>query len=97
MVTIMHGTVTIIVCVSGEMLKFLCICLVAALGAVLSIPMEMTTLRPEATTEDTSGRLLTLPDPEKCAQSKQLVNDSIVKNQRTMSNNQIKIFRTETL
>merc|ERR1719220_1633136 len=28
----------------------------------------MTTLRPEATTEDTSGRLLTLPDPEKCAQ-----------------------------
>jgi len=51
----------------GEMLKFLCICLTVALGVVLSIPMEMTTLRPEATTEDTSGRLLTLPDPEKCA------------------------------
>ena len=55
----------------GEMLKFLCICLTVALGVVLSIPMEMTTLRPEATTEDTSGRLLTLPDPEKCANSKQ--------------------------
>ena len=50
------------------MLKFLC-CLTVALGAVLSIPMEMTTLRPEATTEDTSGRLLSLPDPVKCAQS----------------------------
>ena len=52
----------------GEMLKFLG-CLVVALGAVLSIPMEMTTMRPEATTEDTSGRLLSLPDPVKCAQS----------------------------
>ena len=51
------------------MLKFLCICLMVALGAVLSIPMEMTTLRPEATTEDTSGRLLTLPDPVKCENS----------------------------
>merc|ERR1712027_183223 len=51
----------------GEMLKFLCISLTVALGVVLSIPMEMTTLRPEATTEDTSGRLLSLPDPEKCA------------------------------
>ena len=51
------------------MLKFLCVTLTVALGAVLSIPMEMTTLRPEATTEDTSGRLLTLPDPVKCAQS----------------------------
>ena len=50
------------------MLKFLG-CLVVALGAVLSIPMEMTTMRPEATTEDTSGRLLSLPDPVKCAQS----------------------------
>jgi len=49
------------------MLKFLCISLTVALGVVLSIPMEMTTLRPEATTEDTSGRLLSLPDPEKCA------------------------------
>eukprot|EP00091_Calanus_sinicus_P023469 TRINITY_DN7943_c0_g1_i1.p1 TRINITY_DN7943_c0_g1~~TRINITY_DN7943_c0_g1_i1.p1 ORF type:complete len:254 (+),score=12.30 TRINITY_DN7943_c0_g1_i1:115-876(+) len=48
------------------MLKFLCIGLTVALGVVLSIPMEMTTLRPEATTEDTSGRLLTLPDPVKC-------------------------------
>ena len=56
--------------VSGEMLKFLCICLTVALGVVLSIPMEMTTLRPEATTEDTSGRLLTLPDPVKCENSK---------------------------
>jgi len=57
------------VCVitEGEMLKFLG-CLVVALGAVLSIPMEMTTMRPEATTEDTSGRLLSLPDPVKCAQ-----------------------------
>merc|ERR1712168_1012067 len=27
----------------------------------------MTTQRPEATTEDTSGRLLSLPEPEKCA------------------------------
>merc|ERR1712080_396979 len=43
-------------------------CLLVALGAVLSIPMEMTTTRPEATTEDTSGRLLSLPDPDKCAQ-----------------------------
>merc|ERR1712203_1357194 len=51
----------------GEMLKFLGRLLVA-LGAVLSIPMEMTTMRPEATTEDTSGRLLSLPDPVKCAQ-----------------------------
>ena len=51
------------------MLKFLCVTLTVALGAVLSIPMEMTTLKPEATTEDTSGRLLTLPDPVKCAQS----------------------------
>jgi len=51
----------------GEMLKFLG-CLLVALGAVLSIPMEMTTMRPEATTEDTSGRLLSLPDPVKCAQ-----------------------------
>ena len=50
------------------MLKFLG-CLLVALGAVLSIPMEMTTMRPEATTEDTSGRLLSLPDPVKCAQS----------------------------
>ena len=50
------------------MLKFLG-CLLVALGAVLSIPMEMTTTRPEATTEDTSGRLLSLPDPVKCAQS----------------------------
>merc|ERR1712132_30496 len=50
----------------GEMLKFLG-CLLVALGAVLSIPMEMTTMRPEATTEDTSGRLLSLPVPEKCA------------------------------
>ena len=54
--------------VLGEMLKFLG-CLLVALGAVLSIPMEMTTMRPEATTEDTSGRLLSLPDPVKCAQS----------------------------
>merc|ERR1712110_552331 len=51
----------------GEMLKFLG-CLLVALGAVLSIPMEMTTMRPEATTEDTSGRLLSLPDPVKCSQ-----------------------------
>merc|ERR1712203_1236874 len=54
-------------CSAGEMLKFLG-CLLVALGAVLSIPMEMTTTRPEATTEDTSGRLLSLPDPVKCAQ-----------------------------
>ena len=53
-----------------KMLKFLCICLIVALGVVLSIPMDMTTLRPEATTEDTSGRLLTLPDPVKCENSK---------------------------
>merc|ERR1712055_18934 len=52
----------------GEMLKFLGCFLLVALGAVLSIPMEMTTLRPEATTEDTSGRLLSLPDPVKCSQ-----------------------------
>ena len=51
------------------MLKFLGIVSVVALGAVLSLPMEMTTERPEATTEDTSGRLLSLPDPVKCAQS----------------------------
>ena len=60
---------------SGEMLKFLCICLTVALGVVLSIPMEMTTLRPEATTEDTSGRLLSLPDPVKCSQSKTSMSD----------------------
>merc|ERR1712186_21358 len=57
----------------GEMLKFLVVCCVAALGVagVLGLPMDMeaaaTTTRPEATTEDTSGRLLSLPDPEKCA------------------------------
>ncbi len=50
------------------MLKFLGISL--AVGAALSIPMELTTTKPEETTEDTSGRLLSLPDPEKCAQSK---------------------------
>ena len=63
------------------MLKFLG-CLVVALGAVLSIPMEMTTMRPEATTEDTSGRLLSLPDPVKCAQSEsqhQTSNHQIIK------------------
>jgi len=55
------------------MLKFLSICVCAALGvvSVLGLPMDMeagvTTTRPEATTEDTTGRLLTLPDPEKCA------------------------------
>jgi len=50
------------------MLKFLSVCcLCVALGVVLGLPMEMTTLRPEATTEDTSGRLLSLPDPVKCA------------------------------
>ena len=53
---------------AGEMLKFLCLCL--ALGAVLSIPMELTTQRAEVTTEDTSGRLLSLPDPVKCSKSK---------------------------
>ena len=64
------------VCVSGEMLKFLGISLCAALGvvSVLGLPMDMeagvTTTRPEATTEDTTGRLLTLPDPEKCANRK---------------------------
>ena len=62
--------------VAGEMLKFLVVCCVAALGVagVLGLPMDMeagvTTTRPEATTEDTSGRLLSLPDPEKCANSK---------------------------
>lgn len=56
---------------AGEMLKFLSVCcLCVALGVVLGLPMEMTTLRPEATTEDTSGRLLSLPDPVKCANSK---------------------------
>merc|ERR1711962_760874 len=50
----------------GEMLKFLCICV--ALGLAMSLPMELTTPRPEATTEDTSGRLLSLPDPVKCQQ-----------------------------
>ena len=60
----------------GEMLKFLHgICAVVALGvvSVLAIPMDMdsvTTNRPEATTEDTTGRLLSLPDPVKCANSK---------------------------
>ena len=59
------------------MLKFLqSICAVAALGLVTrvsGIPMDMetvTTNKPEATTEDTSGRLLSLPDPVKCANSK---------------------------
>ena len=58
------------------MLKFLrSICAVVALGvvSVLAIPMDMdsvTTNRPEATTEDTTGRLLSLPDPDKCANSK---------------------------
>ena len=57
------------------MLKFLSICLIVALGVmvaqVLSSPMELptTTIRPEATTEDTSGRLLALPDPVKCQKS----------------------------
>jgi len=50
----------------GEMLKFLCMSV--ALGAVVSIPMEMTTQRPEATTENVAERLLSLPDPEKCSQ-----------------------------
>ena len=66
-----------ILIVSGEMLKFLqSICAVAALGLVTrvsGIPMDMetvTTNKPEATTEDTSGRLLSLPDPVKCANSK---------------------------
>merc|ERR1712170_151285 len=59
----------------GEMLKFQSICACVALGvvSVLTIPMDMdtvTTIRPEATTEDTSGRLLSLPNPEKCANSK---------------------------
>jgi len=50
------------------MLKFLCICLSLALGWVVCLPMEMTTPRPEAsTTENTTGRLLSLPDPVKCA------------------------------
>ena len=57
------------------MLKFQSICACVALGvvSVLTIPMDMdtvTTIRPEATTEDTSGRLLSLPNPEKCANSK---------------------------
>ena len=60
------------------MLKLLSICGVVALGvvSVTSIPMDMesretvTTIRPEATTEDTTGRLLSLPVPEKCANSK---------------------------
>ena len=61
------------------MLKLLSICGVVALGvvSVMSIPMDMTesrdtvtTIRPEATTEDTTGRLLSLPVPEKCANSK---------------------------
>ena len=62
--------------VPGEMLKFLSICAAVALGvvSVLGLPMDMeagtTTTRPEATTEDTTGRLLTLPDPEKCANRK---------------------------
>jgi len=47
------------------MLKFLSLCV--ALGVAFCIPMDLTTQRPEATTEDTSGRLLSLPDPEKCA------------------------------
>merc|ERR1711981_1194590 len=53
----------------GEMLKFLSICLSVALGVVVTVPMEMTTttVKPEATTEDTTGRLLSLPVPEKCA------------------------------
>ena len=58
------------------MLKFLCICVTVALGVmvaqVLSSPMELptTTIRPEATTEDTTGRLLALPDPVKCENRK---------------------------
>ena len=56
----------------GEMLKFLSICLSVALGLVVTVPMDMTTttVKPEATTEDTTGRLLSLPVPEKCANSK---------------------------
>ena len=58
----------------GEMLKFLSICLSVALGVVVTVPMTMemttTTVKPEATTEDTTGRLLSLPVPEKCANSK---------------------------
>ena len=50
------------------MLKFLSLCV--ALGVAFCVPMDLTTQRPEATTEDTSGRLLSLPVPEKCAQSK---------------------------
>jgi hypothetical protein len=51
------------------MLKFLSIFLSVALGLVVTVPMEMltTTVKPEATTEDTTGRLLSLPVPEKCA------------------------------
>ena len=61
-----------IISVAGEMLKFLSICLSVALGVVVTVPMEMltTTVKPEATTEDTTGRLLSLPVPEKCANSK---------------------------
>jgi hypothetical protein len=58
------------------MLKFLC--LWVALGAVLSIPMELTTQRAEVTTEDTSGRLLSLPDPVKCSKSKSIYNEQII-------------------
>ena len=75
------------------MLKFLSICAVlVALGvvSVVSIPMDMeavaaTTTRPEATTEDTTGRLLSLPVPEKCANSKYLnlkLKHAIVKQMR---------------
>ena len=69
---------------SGEMLKFLSICAVlVALGvvSVVSIPMDMeavTTIRPEATTEDTTGRLLSLPVPEKCANSKYFFNQETI-------------------
>ena len=61
------------------MLKFLGVIAVVALGAVLSKPMgdKMTTQRPEATTEDTSGRLLSLPVPEKCVNSKDYCKRSI--------------------
>ena len=34
--------------------------------------MDLTTIKPETTTEDTSGRLLSLPISEKCADSKYL-------------------------
>ena len=54
-------------------INFFIILVVFPMIASVVIGMDLTTIKPETTTEDTSGRLLSLPISEKCAESKCLI------------------------